>query len=317
MGKRKRKYEIRIPLTVKGGIRAQFGRVGVHRASKQGRRVWWSRRWTDTLESFRIGARLGRGRNYAVSGQVSDLQIEPGLVQATVQGTEGVPYHGYIRFRLPEGKTREAIVQALREQPMLIARLLVNELPFEIEELFDSFKAPLFPSLKNDVWSHCSCPDYANPCKHLAAVYYLLGEAVSQQPVRLLELRGIPLSDLVTDAPPAVADSVSAENSSEEDSVSDFFGKEFVPFPVCGDPIPSASETGALLARLGVLPFWRGEERFAETISHVYARAMPKGVTAWTGERLDLRREDQKVMIVGYALHENSRRLKVDFSWFE
>ena len=315
MGKRKRKYEIRIPLTVKGGIRAQFGRIGAHRASKLGRRVWWSRRWTDTLESFRIGARLGRGRNYAVSGQVRDLQIEPGLVQATVQGTEGVPYHGYIRFRLPEGETRKAIVQALRAQPMLIARLLVNELPFEIEELFASFQAPLFPSLKNDVWSRCSCPDYANPCKHLAAVYYLLGEAISQQPIRLLELRGIPLADLVTDVPPAQESGVPAEDPPDDDSLSGFFGREFVSFPVCGDPIPSASETGAFLARLGVLPFWRGEERFAETVSHVYTRAMPKGVTAWTAERLDLRREDQKVGIVGSALHENSRRLKVDFSW--
>ena len=74
---KKKRYTLRTPVNVKGGIRAQNPHAG-------NLRVWWSRRWTEVLENFRLGARLGRGRNYAVSGQVSSLVISPGLVVASV-----------------------------------------------------------------------------------------------------------------------------------------------------------------------------------------------------------------------------------------
>ena len=60
---KKKRYSLRAPLTVRGGIRSQHAHSGPLR-------VWWSRRWTEVIERFRLGARLGRGRNYAVSGQV-------------------------------------------------------------------------------------------------------------------------------------------------------------------------------------------------------------------------------------------------------
>ena len=190
---KKKRYALRAPLTVRGGIRSQHAHSGPLR-------VWWSRRWTEVIERFRLGARLGRGRNYAVSGQVSQLEIASGMITARVQGANKEPYASTIRFRtVPEdGKTR--LIEALRARPMLVARLLVGELPLEVEGFFRAVGCPLFPQRENDLSSRCSCPDYANPCKHLAAIYYLLGEAITKNPLLLLGVRGISRAELLGDA---------------------------------------------------------------------------------------------------------------------
>jgi len=70
-----------------------------------------------------------------------------------------------------------------------------------------------------------------------------------------------------------------------------------------------------LIYRLGPLPFWRGQERFTDTMEHLYARAATRGWTVWTGEALDLRREDEKVIIKGASLHLKQRKMRVDTSW--
>jgi hypothetical protein len=70
-----------------------------------------------------------------------------------------------------------------------------------------------------------------------------------------------------------------------------------------------------LIQRLGPLPFWRGQERFADTLEHLYARAATRGWTVWTGEPIDLRREDEKNIISGANLHLKNRRMRVDASW--
>ena len=124
-GKKRRKYAARTPFRQKGGIRAQFSGHGRQLFRATCGRTWWSRRWIDALERFRLGARLGRGRSYAVGGQVADLQIEPGLVNAVVQGSETEPYRCFIRFRMVEGETKRCLLDALRGNPMLVARLLV------------------------------------------------------------------------------------------------------------------------------------------------------------------------------------------------
>ena len=200
---------------------------------------------------------------------------------------------------------------------MAIARLLVCELPFEVEGLFRAEGCPLFPRRENDLTSHCTCPDYANPCKHLAAVYYLLGEAITRNPLLLLELRGISRQDLLGEAAePAVE---AAERPAEEAEAvpltrEGFYGVPQEAFNNYGPAIKSVTPA-PLIYRLGPLPFWRGQERFIDTLEHLYARAATRGWTVWTGELLDLRREDEKVVIKGATLHLKSNRMKVDTSW--
>lgn len=192
----RKKYPIRIPRFA-AGIRAQESRSGAGRS-------WWSRRWREIMERMGLGARLGRGRNYAASGQVVSLKIAGPHIEASVVGTRPDPYLITIDFRTPADDARERIVSSLRAEPMMVARLLADDLPVEVETLFKAEGCDLFPGGrlspgKYDMTTKCSCPDYANPCKHSSAVLLLLGEEVMRRPATLLELRGITLEELYED----------------------------------------------------------------------------------------------------------------------
>ena len=184
----KKRYPVRVPRTA-AGIRAQESRTGSGRS-------WWAKEWTSRLEAMGLKGRFGRGRSYAASGQVVSLEIAGPHVAAKVQGSRLEPYSVTVDFRVPEGEARSRIVGALRAEPMLVARLLADDLPMDVRNAFAAEGCDLFPGGKlgpgrYDATTACSCPDYANPCKHSAAVLLLLGEEVARRPLTLLELRGI------------------------------------------------------------------------------------------------------------------------------
>ena len=189
----KKHYPVRIPRYA-AGIRAQESRSG-------GARTWWARRWLEVLERMGLGARLGRGKHYAVSGQVTGMRLEGPHVEAQVVGTRPDPYRVTIDFRVPEGAAREAIVARIKGEPMLAARLIADDMPTEVEQTFRDCGLDFFPGGKlapgvYDMTTACSCPDYANPCKHVSAVLLILGEEIARRPMTLLELRGIGEEDL-------------------------------------------------------------------------------------------------------------------------
>lgn len=193
MSKSKKHFPVRIPLYA-SGIRAQESRTGSGRS-------WWSREWIHRLESMGLKGRLGRGRNYAASGQVISLEIAGPHVEAKVQGSRPTPYNVSIDFRIPEGRSRKHIIDSVRTEPILLARLFADDLPIEVQKIFSDVDFDLFPGGKlgpgrYDVTTACSCPDYANPCKHVTAVLLLLGEQIAWRPLTLFELRGILDSDL-------------------------------------------------------------------------------------------------------------------------
>ncbi|MBO7683278.1 MAG: SWIM zinc finger family protein, partial [Kiritimatiellae bacterium] len=137
----------------------------------------------------------------ALSGQVASLRIEGPLVSASVVGARPEPYRVDVAFRTPDEAARARIVAKLRAEPMLVARLLADDLPAEVEAMFRLEGLDLFPGGRlaprtYDVTTQCSCPDYANPCKHVAAVLLILGEEVARRPLTLLELRGIAAEEL-------------------------------------------------------------------------------------------------------------------------
>ena len=189
----KKCYPVRIPRYATG-IRAQESRTGSGRS-------WWAKEWMRRLEAMGLKGRLGRGKNYALSGQVVSMSIEGNRVVAKIQGTRPDPYESTMRFRIPEGEARTRIVAAIRREPMLVARLLADDLPTEVDLIFRAEGYDLFPGGKlgpgrYDMTTSCSCPDYANPCKHTSAALLILGEEVSRRPATLLELRGIGLEEL-------------------------------------------------------------------------------------------------------------------------
>lgn len=183
-----KRYPVRIPRYA-AGIRSQESRTSSGRS-------WWSQEWIRRLEGMGLRSRLGRGRNYAMTGQVFELSIAGPHVAAKIQGTRPEPYEETIDFRVPEDAARERIIAAIRAEPVYVGRLLADDLPSDVEKIFQAEGFDLFPGGKlgpgrYDVTTKCSCPDYANPCKHSAAVLLLLGEEIARRPLTLLELRGI------------------------------------------------------------------------------------------------------------------------------
>lgn len=84
----------------------------------------------------------------------------------------------------------DKVIDALAEQAIFSAQLLAGEMPQEVEQAFESAKVSLFPSQRNDLKTNCSCPDYSNPCKHIAAAHYILGERFDEDPFLIFRLRG-------------------------------------------------------------------------------------------------------------------------------
>ncbi|MEU8313116.1 SWIM zinc finger family protein [Micromonospora sp. NPDC048887] len=178
------------PVRVEGGLRARSTRGAIGHS-------WWSRRFVEVLESFALGSRLTRGRAYARRGQVLRLDVSPGTVTAEVQGSRPRPYPVRIGLAAYPEKTWRRIEAELAGQAFFSARLLAGDLPAELEELFAEAGAPLFPADVDELDQRCGCPDFAVPCKHLAATFYLLAEAFDADPFHLLHWRGRSRADLL------------------------------------------------------------------------------------------------------------------------
>ena len=177
------RYEPTRPIDIEDGIKAK---------SKRGKFVknWWADRWIAALKPLMDSGRLSRGRSYARRGQVIDIDIAPGQVMSRVQGSRRTPYKVNIQLRSLRDQQWDKVLDALAEQAIFAAQLLNGEMPADIEEVFEAVNVPLFPVSRGDLKTDCSCPDWANPCKHIAAVYYLLGERFDEDPFLLFELRG-------------------------------------------------------------------------------------------------------------------------------
>ena len=179
------------PIRVDGGIRAKSKRGAIGEQ-------WWSRRFISVLESYGMSGRLARGRSYARAGQVLDFELSQGKVTARVQGSRVRPYQVRIGV-LPLTTAQWRRVQdKLASQALFRAKLLAGEMPHEIEEVFAECGTPLFPRSAADLDMHCSCPDWGVPCKHLAAVCYVLAEEFDRDPFGMLAWRGKARDELLT-----------------------------------------------------------------------------------------------------------------------
>jgi uncharacterized Zn finger protein len=183
-------YEKASPKEVKNGLKAKskHGSIG---------ETWWSKRWVSVLESFDLGARLTRGRSYARKGQVISIDVEPGVVRARVQGTFPEPYDVSIELLPLSQDEWEKAIAAMASKAVFSARLLSGEMPQNIEEAFSDSGISLFPEKGADLITDCSCPDWSNPCKHIAAVYYLLAEQFDRDPFLIFKLRGRSKEEIV------------------------------------------------------------------------------------------------------------------------
>jgi uncharacterized Zn finger protein len=171
------------PIVVEGGVKARSkrGQIGD---------TWWSRRFIAVLESFGLGSRMQRGKHYARAGQVLSLEIVPGQVRASVQGSRSKPYRVFIETEILSDSEWSRIEDVMASRAVFSAKLLSGEMPEEIEEAFVESSTTLFPDSGDDLVSACSCPDWENPCKHVAAVFYLMAEAFDDDPFLIFAWRG-------------------------------------------------------------------------------------------------------------------------------
>ena len=165
---------------------------GIKARSKRGAfaKSWWATRWITALERLVDSGRLGRGRRYARAGQVISLDEQQGNVLAKVQGSRRKPYQVTIEVDPLSDKQWEQVLDILADQAIFTAQLLAGEMPDEIEEVFAAAGVSLFPKSRSQLRTDCSCPDWANPCKHVAAVHYILGEQFDEDPFMLFRMRG-------------------------------------------------------------------------------------------------------------------------------
>jgi len=152
--------------------------------------TWWGRRWIEAPERISSGYsnRLSRGRSYARGGRVHDLELEHGRARARVTGSR--VYRVEIEVAALSATAWSKAIAQMASRAAFAAKLLGGAMPEEIEEAFVAAKSRLFPSKAGDLSTSCSCPDWANPCKHVAAVHFVLGEAFDRDPFLLFELRG-------------------------------------------------------------------------------------------------------------------------------
>jgi len=281
----RKRYPLRVARTAHG-IRAQDLRTLV-------RNAWWARRWIGALEAMRLGPRMGRGRQYAISGQVISLEMEGPHVEARVMGSRPEPYRVSLDFTATtlDGPTAETIIK----EPMLLSRLLTDDLPIEIEELLRQEGVALFPKVEPigktvegksiyDVKMNCNCPDWMRPCKHLIAVLLLLGEEIAHHPATLLALRGIDIDDFF----PA-KDGIDAVSQKGRAVVADELGGPRDPLATDIGALAVSSEPAPLIKRLGPIPYWRGSQRCQEALARIYARVRPLAQEAMESHSVDLR----------------------------
>jgi uncharacterized Zn finger protein len=179
------------PIAVEGGLQARSkrGRIGD---------TWWSQRFIAVLETLGIGSRLQRGKRYARTGQVLSLEVTAGEVRASVQGSRAKPYRVFIETDVLTAPEWDAVESVMASSAVFGARLLADEMPEEIEQAFAETSISLFPTMADDLDAACSCPDWENPCKHIAAVYYLLAEAFDADPFLIFAWRGRAKEELLT-----------------------------------------------------------------------------------------------------------------------
>jgi len=288
-------YKPAKPKEVKDGIKAKSKRGAIGE-------TWWSKRWIDVLESFDMGARLSRGRSYARKGQVIAIDVQKGIVTADVQGTRAKPYAVKIQLNTISDAEWDRVADAMASKAIFAAKLLSGEMPLDVEDAFTEADVSLFPKSRKELKTACSCPDWANPCKHIAAVYYLLAERFDEDPFLIFKLRGRK-KDEIMDALHEKRALTAAAAEEESEAVVEhavFVTAENVkPLAECldsfwqaGDALDSFSVNpvrpeveNAILKRLGDAPFYVGTVNIASLLSKAYEVSCSAALQKASGEQ--------------------------------
>ncbi len=164
-----------------------------------GQQPWWVEQWMELINSYRFKKRLERAWTYAREGNVTSIRFEGRRVHARVQGTGEDPYKVKLWLDVLNDEDWRYVLEALTQKARWSAQLLAGVMPSDIERAFAASGRRLFPFKLQEVRSECNCPDKANPCKHISAIYFLMGDRFSEDPFVLFQLRGRTRAKLLED----------------------------------------------------------------------------------------------------------------------
>ncbi len=228
-------------------------------------RTWWGQKFIVALEQASDAGRLSRGRAYPNNGKITRFEIKDGVVDARVRGSINA-YFGVhkeplytitIEFNPISAAKWSAAIALIASKASLISRLLLNEIPDTIEQSFSTLGLSFLPASKKDFKAKCSCPDWGDPCKHIAGVYYKVAAELDRDPFLLFELRGLSRQDLLKElAKSPLGQALSAELQMEArsptPSTSYYTRPETAPAPVAT-----------------LRDFWHGAKRLPQTIEPI------------------------------------------------
>ncbi|EDN70096.1 SWIM Zn-finger [Beggiatoa sp. PS] len=270
-------------------------------------RTWWGQRFIEALEAFTDTNRLGRGRSYARNGKILNYEVNDGKITAKVRGSIN-PYFGV--YKEPRYKVSIEIKQIsaqhwsktikyMGSKASVVSKLLLNEVPDNIEDCFVDSNLQLLPHSSKDFKTTCSCPDYANPCKHIAGVYYLVASQLDEDPLLLFELRGLSRNQLQRELAKSslgkvLSSAIDDNTEAEIVAASSYYNKpkavslpksvDLKTFWNCGQPsnITEASPAAIpaiLIKKAGDFPaFWKSNTSFIEVMEDFYKRVRTKGL---------------------------------------
>jgi uncharacterized Zn finger protein len=269
-------------------------------------RTWWGKRFIEALEAFTDPARLGRGRSYARNNKVKSFQIENGKITAKVRGSVN-PYFGVykeptytttIEIKPIANANWLKVIKLIAAKASYVSKLLMNEMPDNIEDVFAALSLHLLPHSRHDFQTDCSCPDWANPCKHIAGVYYLLAAEFDRDPFLMFELRGLSKDELQQElAKSPLGQALVAQLADREipvepaesyytkpvkepcaeafDLKTFWTGKKKLPAPAEAPATPTVA--ALLIKKQGDFPpFWQSEASFTAVMEEFYERVKRK-----------------------------------------
>jgi uncharacterized Zn finger protein len=270
--------------------------------------TWWGQRWIEALGDVLRGdsARLARGRTYARAGRTHDLVVTGGKITAKVTGSRATPYKIAIELTELSAPAWKKAIDGLAKKAQFSAELLAGQMPQTIDEVFVEAGVSLFPKQRADLKTSCSCPDWGDPCKHVAATHYVLGEALDRDPFLLFELRGR-TKDQVLDALRAArgdlgeipakkrgkSKTAPGDPTTEVQTVklgklrAGEYDKPREPLPALHFSFDEPATHGAVLRQLGAPPAWEGEASPADVLAPLVRAAAETARRIATAEPSD------------------------------
>jgi uncharacterized Zn finger protein len=276
-------------------------------------RTWWGKRFIEALEAFTDTNRLGRGRSYAHNDKILNYEVNDGKITAKVKGSIN-PYFGV--YKEPRYKVSIEInpisaqhwskaIKQMASKASVVSKLLLNEVPDNIEGCFAGLNSQLLPHSRKDFKTTCSCPDYVNPCKHIAGVYYLVASQLDDDPLLLFELRGLSRNKLQQELAKSplgkvLSSAINDDTSADIVAASSYYTKpkavslpKSVTFKTFWNGTQLANSTqpanmstaspatipAILIKKAGDFPpFWKSDSSFIEVMADFYKRVRTKGL---------------------------------------